>query len=308
MIYYDIQHHGHVKGLLELKNLFWNKQNFYNFSIDSTKSNFEEARNFFKETQNTNISRCDQLSWAGPSLMLQMAKSLENAVKIKGWEYFVNLSGTCIPLMSQKEIFNEIKNNKNKSFCFSFEVKKKFPYYKFIEEEYIDLNYFRLKLSVTKTIHNDFINKHFDPVRNAYQRNSVYCEELEKNYFRIRGLKEDEITFRKEFFEKNKNNCGRQWVIIHKSQVEEILQSERLDKIITLLRNSFLPDEYFYPLLLFSKENKLLHYCSRDNLRYENSKPNIINRNNINNVVSSGSLFARKFDYSDINFLKIKNH
>ena len=131
MIYYDIQHHGNTEQLAYLGHLLEHEDNILNISLDIEQKDFQKIKNqnIYKDWgvkfKALNIEHSNSLTWGGPSITQQMYKSLITAMKHNDWEYYINLSGTCVPLKSQKEIHSFLgKNwidNGIRDYCYSFE-------------------------------------------------------------------------------------------------------------------------------------------------------------------------------------------
>lgn len=311
MIYYDIQHYGDTERLKWLSSVIDDKDNIINFSLDMDVQKIEKfkiwtAKRDFKAKVTVDTSL--PVTWCGQSQINQMRDMLERAIKVDGWEYFINLSGTCFPTKSQKDIkeilLHEKTINNNTSFCFAFQAKKNNIWidnrnredaYSFKTYNYLN----RLNLSCSKRVITAFEHEGFNPVQNIMERKAVHCTEVigEKKLI-LRGLEEWEIKDRISFWNKNKYMIGRTWVILHRKQVEWMLKSACMQSISDHLHQTFEPDEAFFSSVLFSNENPYINELSKNNFRYKGGDPKKINDYNFEEALDDHCFFARKLSAS----------
>ena len=302
MLYYDVQHHGDIEMLKWLAGTLQDKDNILNFSLDVDDSNFNAFSLWagMSDIPNINVSRSFPVTWCGPSQITQMRGMLERAVEAEGWEYFINLSGSCFPLCSQSEIKKQILHEKKQnttSFCFGFVPKKPSVWIERDNDpQYFDYKYNRLTVSCDKSIYDAFTTKSLDPVRNVMERRAIHCTEVvHEKHLVLRGLELWEIRERKLFWEKYKYHLGRAWMILHRKQVEWLLSTPLMNEFYCHLSNTFEPDETLFPSLLYSEDNPYLNELSKNNYRYKLGSPGILRESDMVDVFASQALFARKF-------------
>ena len=142
------------------------------------------------------------------------------------------------------------------------------------------------------------------------QRIAANYREIEENIIEVSGLTKSELEERLHFFDKKPLKVGRQWVVLHRSTVEWMLNSMHVKKILDMTSKFFISDEIFYQMALFSDENPNLKQLSKDNLRYKLGSPVKINKDNIQDVLNSEKLFARKVNIKQQSevYLAVKEH
>lgn len=245
------------------------------------------------------VTKSLPVTWCGPSQIYQMKKSIEKALEFSGWQYFVNLSGVDIPLVSQHQFFERLKfeqkvNNKT-SFCFGFKPNK--PHYWLEQNEEfsrVERNYSRLQIVCDGEVDRELHTGNLNPISRVMERRALYCEEIGNKRLFIRSLTNDEINFRKAFWNKHSYTVGRTWMVLHRKQVEWLVDSPLFTEIFEHLQTTFEPDETLYPSVLFSKQNPFISELSKDNLRYGLGSPISISRDDIETILSSDACFARK--------------
>lgn len=309
LIYYDIQHHGDISSLEWLAKSLLYKNNFINISYDGASDECLKIWDLLPDDK-SNIKVCQSipLTWCGPSQITQMKLMLERAIKIDGWQYFINLSGVDFPILSQEKIFEKLRyeneTNGKTSFCFGFKPKK-MPYWleKNSANTFFKKKYLRLELLCDFEVSCAIDNKTLDPVRNVMQRRALYCEEISKNKLFVRSLSKEEIEKRSSFWDENEYAVGRSWMVLHRKQVEWLLESDYFKFIYDHLHYTFEPDETLFPTVLFSKINPFFNELSSNNLRYKLGSPGVIDIKDLKHIFTSDACFARKMDlnkFSDI--------
>lgn len=300
MIYYDIQHHGSVDRLRWLVSHLSHLGNHINVSYDGDITNLRSLNQSLNSYSGSfSVSKSLPVTWCGPSQIYQMKKSIENALAVSGWDYFVNLSGVDVPLVSQREFFERLKfeqkgNNKT-SFCFGFKPNK--PHYWLEQNEEfsrIERKYSRLQIVCDGEVDKELDSGNLNPISRVMERRALYCEEIGNKRLLIRSLTKNEINCRKAFWAKHAYTVGRTWMILHRKQVEWLVASSLFTEIFEHLQTTFEPDETLYPSVLFSEQNPFVNELSKDNLRYGLGSPISISRDDIENILSSDACFARK--------------
>jgi hypothetical protein len=304
LIYYDIQHHGHVERLEWLVSQLFHSKNHINVTYDGNIENLSLLKKLKKPDDCLlSFSSSIPVTWCGPSQIFQMKKSLETALQSPHWEYFVNLSGVDIPLVSQKSFLDKLaferKQNNKTSFCFGFKPNKS-PYWLRQTEEFrrVERKYSRLQIVCDSEVNQELMRGELDPIKRVMERRALYCEEIGNKRLFVRSLTQDEINYRKAFWAKHSYMVGRTWMVLHRKQVEWLAESRLFTQIFEHLQTTFQPDETLYPSVLFSDQNPFIHELSKDNLRYGLGTPKSITPNDLTTVLNSKACFARKLHHS----------
>lgn len=311
MIYYDIQHYKSLDDLSNLLPLLAHEHNSVHVSYDSSDKQADEIKwqaisNTYKDHfAQLDFSFSSALSWGGFSITQTMFAALQKALLSPNWQYFVNLSGTCLPLKTQAEIFACLTDQKQlgfESFCYSFDVKKTFEWFSSELSEPLD-NELK-KTRVTFKFGNKFKpiveNANFNPAQNVQHRIGAYFAEKEKNSFEVRPLTFDELQKRHAFFIEAGFKVGRQWVILSREQVEWIVTSSFSKELLALLEGTFISDEMFFQNLLFSAHNPLRNKLLNSNLRFQQGRVTNMDYETFQLASATPSLFARKVVPADV--------
>lgn len=305
MIYYDIQHHGDTSHLPYLIEMISFEGNFINISLDANNDIVEDLKREVNvnERDDIHVDRSLSLTWGGSSITHQMYNSLKKSLEVKGWKYFINLSGTCIPLKLQSEIIS-ILNSQNargyKAFCYKFNVKESVQWFTPLSEgDKALVSYARLNFNTPAEIKKSILKGEFDPARKISQRASVNFIEIEKNKIDIIPLNLNEINSRISFLKNYGFSAGRQWVILDRDIVEWLVNSARVKTILSTVTNFFISDEFFYQTALYNNYNPFKENISVDNLRFKQGKRVHLKISDLSSLFSSDSLFARKIRNED---------
>ena len=302
MIYYDIQHHGGVGNLRWLVAQLDHPRNFINVSYDGSDEGLKRVASAMPDTEGRlQVAKSLPVTWCGPSQIRQMRAMLTKALAHEGWEYFANLSGLDFPLVSQRKLHERLifedKQNSKTSFCFGFQPKK--AEYWLAEngnENIHKRKYTRLMIYCDDAVNDQFNSGELNPVSEIMQRRALFCEEREDKSLFIRGLTQKELANRKLFWRTNTYFIGRTWMLLHRKQVEWLMESEYFEYVYKHLLETFEPDETLFPTVLFSDHNPFKHELSKNNLRFRLGMPSAINLANIGEVLTSSACFARKLN------------
>lgn len=303
MIYYEIQDFGVPHNLEPLLALLDYRANHIHVSLDSPKHIVREVQGKQREmrAENVCIAQSEPITWAGSSITQRMFDALEQSLSVPKWEYFINLSGTCIPLKPQhriiKRLTREYALQGKRNFCYSFEAKRAKEWLLSTEaDEAVEaIKYARVFIKTRKSIAEKFRNGSFDPARNVVQRVAgSFTESTEKNHFILEPLSRDEISYREAFFKDYPLKFGRQWVILHRSTVEWLVTSDFARKMLEFSKRCFVSDEMFFQMALVDPRNPYVGELALTNLRFEEGSPLKITDENFAKMRRSGTLFARK--------------
>lgn len=308
MIYYDIQHHGDTSNIIRLAELLQASGNSLSICLDSnsneliedTKANLDHLK-----FSHVRVSKSLRLSWGGFSIVQQMRQALKKSLEVSGWEWFINLSGVCCPLMCQSNIQQILHDAYAKSdtvgFLSSFtpqvapeflvDLQPEIGRYKF--------EYGRVTLNTDVGIKKLFDKNLFHPSKNVNQRVGAVYREIGKNEYSVTRYTPYEVKDLLSYFEEQPLRVGRQWIILHRKQVEWLVASSFVETLAQRLSNFFIPDESFFQMALFSKNNPFLCNLNNNSLRYKGGAAANLNLVDVSQLTNKGDIFARKIVKSE---------
>jgi hypothetical protein len=303
MIYYEIQHHGDIESVKSLCKLLQHSNNTVNISLNKLEQEIindsKEMRNESLNFRSLSIEMSEDISWGGYSITNRMLKSLEQSLKSPEWKFYVNLSGSCIPLNSQNKIFTLLNKNIEagmEDYCYSFIPQKKKIWFTGVNNNANNqtFGYGRVKFDVDNELLSLLRSGEFDPTKRVMHRVAAKYEEISKNRFSVSSLSLEEVKERNQFFDENKYRVGRQWVILSRETVEWIVSSLEVKKVLTLLKSCFISDEMLFQLVLNLDSNPKKEKLSIDSLRYMQGTPASISVDNIDEAWKTNAIFGRK--------------
>ncbi len=254
--------------------------------MDKKNKFFEEEpiRNRIKKSNVFFVNRV-KCNWGGFSLVKAELNLLKESTK-KNYRYYHLISGQDLPLKSQNEIYSFFEENYGKQFIGFQEEKFKFQkrvkyYYPFQEI---------LGRKAFKTVHGKLMSK---PI--------LKLQDLFKIY------RNKNINFQK----------GTQWISITDQFAKYIVNKEQeIDKVF---KNTYCSDEIVIQTLFINSEFKNDLYSNKYNdqkntikryIDWNRGTPYVWKKEDFDELINSGALFARKFDESidkDI-IVQIKNY
>jgi hypothetical protein len=303
MIFYNIQHFGDGQHLPSLAQLLGHEGNHLSVSLDADISTLAQVKSSFSAStqmlRSFDISNSAPLSWGGISITRNMLEQVNRALQTPDWSYFVNLSGDCLPLMSQKDIFKLLNfrwaNDGKRSFCYSFTPKLAKHWFSVSGDKNPQpVNYGRALFDLEPGLARSLERGHFDPSKLIMQRIAASYTEKSKGEFLVRGLSIDELKQRLEFFAENDFRVGRQWVVLHRSHAEWLANSEDVKKLMELLKSCFISDESFFQMALFSSFHKDRHSVENRSLRLNEGGASLLSASAASAALDSGCIFGRK--------------
>ncbi|WP_081617256.1 beta-1,6-N-acetylglucosaminyltransferase [Thioalkalivibrio sulfidiphilus] len=308
MIYYEIQAHGHVNSLISLVDTLSHPRNIVSISIDNEMISIDDIRDRCSDIclQGLYVSKSAPLSWGGFSITKRMYESLLQALGRDNWQWYVNLSGQCIPLKSQSFIHSFLERERHRNsylaYCYGFECKKDPVFYVSERADNMrEYRYGRVRFLADPELGTWIESGLFDPARRVAQRQSVLFDELSKGLFRLQRHPSTKLRELEGEWKRQPQIFGRQWVILHRSVVERIAASVFVEGVLESLRYAFISDESFFQKVLYSRKLGLVSNVSRDNRRYLLGQPSNLSTENIREIVKSDALFGRKVNISESN-------
>ncbi len=268
---YLIMAHNNLYVLEKLLKLLDYEKNDIFLHVDKKCKEFK-AREFKNKLKKSNlyIVKRRTIEWASPSQMMCEIELLEQATTQYKYSYYHLLSGSDMPLKSQKNIHSFFEKNKNKEF----------------------LNYCD-KFDNTRTscinLFNNIGRKHSKINSVKYKLRTEFIKlQLRLNYNHMRKYK---MEIKK----------GANWFSITDNLARYIVDNK--NRIRKMFRYSICPDEHFLQTFLWdSKYRKNLYkpkiMCT-PNLRYidwNRGQPYVFKKEDYNLLINCNELFARKFD------------
>lgn len=296
MLYYDIQTHlkpESLRGLLDM--LAGDCVRIHvNFDMAAACPEVDRVVDF---APNTTVSVGREVSWGGASLMVQMHDALKRALKDGStWEWFVNLSGSCIPLLPAERILEAVTTHHEDSGAFGFvgrfELKRQ-PEILEAGDTARDtvIQAGRVSFRCDPEIAARFEAGSFNPAKWVTQRRSLRFVESDKNTFDLIRYGQDDPRRSpgRMFF-------GRQWVLLHRRAVEQIIAGGVGDRVCQRLAETFIPDESFFQEAVSDPNWPATLPIHQKSLRYRNGAGGPLAVDDILEALASGALFARKVD------------
>jgi hypothetical protein len=288
MIAYCLLVHKNPKQVLRLMKKIYSHEDNYYINIFLSNSNISEDKwiNELKEFRKDNvfISFINKDSWG----TFELVNATLNAMKYFAnfeYQYFVNLSGQDYPLKDTYTIKNVLKK-KNVSYIdyTSMGSYKKYTLKQNREELPLTTKYFirqeYLHYKVPFSMDIKKLMSNFKKVIRFDTPIFLKLPRLNRN-----------ILYDFEFF------IGSQWFCLTKSHVNYILAflKENPD-FVKFFRYAYIPDEHFFQIIIMNSDLK--HEVINDNLRLIIWKgpPVIFTANDVEILIKSQKLFARKFD------------
>ncbi|NDY91936.1 beta-1,6-N-acetylglucosaminyltransferase [Ideonella livida] len=303
MIHFSIQHHGD-----NWEHLYWLAK-----SLASAQGSIDVALDGSGElaTQlgarlagpSVTVRQSLPVVWAGPSVVMQMREAMAHSVGVPGWEWFINLSGSCIPLVDPYQMAQRLRALQSRtgkhSFVFSFQVKRApvwVPYAGPGSGKVAKL--FRVPYVGDLAVERLVEAGRFNPVAEIEMRRSLWCAELATatgKQLLLRGLMPPELQDRQAFWRQYPYTLGRQWVVLHRKVVEWLVSSPQVSQVATLLGQTFLPDETFFQTCLASAPPDLKEGIDmKNNLRTKMGTPGRITAESLAHLAIGDALFSRK--------------
>ena len=117
MIYFDIQHHGNNIEHLPNIDLLQDSESILNVSIDTQGEITDQLIDqvYSSRFAKSKISKSAQISWGGISIVEQQLVSMQRALLVPSWQFYVTLSGSCAPLKPINKIREHLLDGLNHS-------------------------------------------------------------------------------------------------------------------------------------------------------------------------------------------------
>jgi Core-2/I-Branching enzyme len=251
------------------------------------------------------VRRSQPVIWAGPSVMQQMRESLLFAADRPGWEWFINLSGSCIPLRPPARMLAVLERQRADtglhSHLFAFPVRRAPVWLAYSGPGSGQRQpLFRISVLADRVVEDLMAapGEPFNPMSSIELRRTLACTECcseTDKFMQLRALTAPELRDRQQFWSRHPYVIGRQWVVLHRSVVEWLVESPQAAEVATLLSQTFLPDETFFQTALTQAPQTLrAGIGTRHNLRGQLGASGAGSPEALRQARADGALFARK--------------
>lgn len=280
MIAYLILAHRAPEQLRRLVETVHHERNIYMIHVDrkSPDDIHAGARALARRFPNVHVLPSRIVNWSCWSMVdaeLRGIRGLLNADS--SWEYLINLSGACFPLVSQEEVLDRLADA-GSIYMNHFDTARDNPY----------------KVRWTRSYYLEFQSRY-------------------KPYFflprwaAVRAMDRIPINapykvprLRRRFPEGATLYGGSQWMVLSREACHYALESAAARRFQAFFRFTRVPDESYFQTVLMN--SPLAEKVVNDNLRYIRwpegwaLHPETLTKDDLPTLLSSGKLFARKFD------------
>jgi hypothetical protein len=294
MIAYNLSVHKNPQQVSRLMHSIYSSEDFYYihlFGVDSKKKR-KEWMDYLKSFEKSNVSFIFKHSnvWGTFDQVKATIDAMEH-FKNFNYSYFINLSGQCYPIKSIRSIKETLSKNR----CSYMHFNKMLSYSEYEKDKKI-----------------------YCPPTTKFHYRFEYCYYPIPNWGPIRFLKglrnvrKDTNLFiktprlNKEMLDSFDLYVGSSYFCLYKDHVRYILDFVKNNPDYTKLFSTVLiPNEHFFQTILLNSSHK--SQIVNDDLRYLIwPGPKILCTEDINDILNSEKLFARKFDMEiDSNILDI---
>ncbi len=309
-IHYAIQDHGKGTTLPHLVRLLEGPGVSIDISLDGTQGDLEGVQRVLDQRGTSySLRGSPSVSWGGEGIHKETIAAMERALKLPDWSYFINCSGSCLPLGNAAWIQQVLEQRKAQGwlgFCDSTLLEEPVLWIS-RQTEPMDLKncheltaYDRVSWLADPCLKGMIEEDRIDPARKIEMRVALMYSEIKKNTFWVRPLAPKELRERATFHTEVPLRYGRNWIVLHRSIVEWLLGSTILQRALQFLEGCFCSDELIFAMTLFSKENPYLASMYPDNLRHWQGGPQRIYLEEIPTLLSEGNcLMVRKIAQDD---------
>lgn len=309
-IHYAIQDHGTGTTLPHLVRLLEGPGVSIDISLDGTQAHLEELQRVLDHRGAPySLRRSSPISWAGAGIYKETIAAMERALQQPDWSYFINCSGSCLPLGDSvwiQQVLEERNAQGWLGFCDSTLLEEPVVWISHQTEPVALENchaltaYDRVRWLIDPCLKGMMEEDRIDPACKIEMRVALMYSEIEKNTYWVRPLRPEELRERATFLTEVPLRYGRNWIVLHRSIVEWLLGSTILQRVVQFLDGCFIGDELIFAMTLFSPENPYLASMYPDNLRHWQGGPQRISLEEITTLLNEGNrLMVRKIVQDD---------
>ena len=263
-IAYLILAHKSPKQLHRLMRAIFDPANYYAIHIDRTAALevHKAAAEIAASSDRVQVLPSINCRHAGFSLVKAQQRGIRALIRAGAdWSHFINLSGEDFPLHAQATIMNRLASAEGINFVNVFDpwASGRWP----------------------------------DPDE---RYDGVYWEPPGSK----RARRVAKLTVRRRWILGGAKLYGAsQWMILSRDFCEFVSRRTNVWRYIGFFRNTYVPDESFYPTVLMN--SKWRHRLTPENLRFVDwtsgpERPRILRLEDLDRLLSSGALFARKLN------------
>lgn len=307
MIHYSLQHFGHQHQHLIwlIKHLIRNCSSL-DLAYDGNLSDLAQLAQQLPMDGHSHLHLRQSIPvlWGGGSIQMQMRDALHHAMQQPDWTWFINLSGTCVPLIHPEHLADALRNRQKQqgthSYCFSFSPPPPTVWIDYQRPEtHIELLLSgRTPAVIDAGVAAYHTQNPFNPGSAVALRRTVHCSEIalpDRKALMIRGLTGPERADRQREFACMGHHVGRNWVILHRSVVEWLCTSHLATQISNMLEHSCFSDEAFFQTCLHNAPDSIKSKVNlRNNLRGRLGSPGVLTPKELCKNAAAGALFTRK--------------
>ena len=302
-----IQCHDNFNQVLRLISWLFHPADYFIISLDLRVGQIPLALEGILKLPNVKAAPRHTIVWGGASIVSATKSAMLLALDLPNWEYFINLSGLDIPLLSRQDL------------CARLETAAANGIYNFLSDfGTCNVNFEAWDgdpeaICKTLTAPNSarilacgsvaYLSKgpshaSFKPVVEPQLRAAFHVSQFDPDKtLSCRPLFRFELKERQTFFLSNPYRFGRQWVILHRSVCEQTITAPACRELSSMLNNIFIPDESFFQMAIAVLDKSVRYFSfTKDNKRFNFGAPCVLSDDNIRSVLSSGSWFARKLE------------
>ncbi|QEW23942.1 Core-2/I-Branching enzyme (plasmid) [Marinibacterium anthonyi] len=308
MIFYNIQHFGDWTWTPWLLRMLADPGNQVLLTYDGSEEDVARvAADVTRDApalKRLDVERSLPVRWCGPSQVTMQIEALRRALRRDGWEFFVNLSGTCTPLRSQAEIrrtFLDARAEGLNAHITAFAARRPVVLPEEDPEAPVETRKRkRLVLRGNARLLDQFGEPGFFPQGNAHNRVFIRCGEPaeDRRVLEIARPDDDDIAFRQAYFAEFQHYCGRAWYTLHRSVCEALVaffDSPRFADTERAFLTCFEPDESFLPTILLNGMCVPAEQVSLQNFRtHKGAQRKLDDQTFRDHLVDTPALFSRK--------------
>lgn len=318
MIHYDIQHFGDTTWLPWLVGLLQHPQDSFRISYDAPQEAVArldaDMRGHDIAARNLVVERSVPIRWCGPSQVVGQIHALRRALAFEGWEFFVNLSGSCAPLQPRDQLIARLTT--------AFRQGETAHFNQYMVRQPVTLpeedpdapeeqeRLGRLNLVGNARLLEMFRDPDFFPLKRAANRLYVHCREPEDapEQLHVSCPDPEEMAFRKEYLARYPHHCGRAWFILHRSACEALVaffDSSDFEESARFFLTAFEPDESFLQTLIMNGLVLSPEVVGPDALRTFGGGPRVLNDDSMGLLDDQqNAFFGRKIQHPKAELLR----
>jgi hypothetical protein len=304
MIAYMIMTSAEQYNVRRLINWIYHPNNLYYVSIDKNLDLTADIGTLGAGApENIRFRSPLPVVWGGISQVRVTIEAIRAMLEMdSGWEYFVNLSDTDVPLKSQEQIFSILRRraeNEEKNFLKFWQHTSPIKYPLLddsVPPNWKEMLPFRndVRFLVHSQCQSMFSHVSWSPVMKPHLRLAVHVDEkLDPKTLQVSPCRNEEALARQDLFQEHAPSFGKLWSVLHRDTCEWLVSSSLIERFLNVFSTTFCPDESMLHTLLATNKAFKAHTV-RDSLRFASGQPVTVNDTILPRLRASEALFARK--------------